>query len=429
MVVPRPQALAPHVAQKPHGSRVIAWTLWTLCFCTMWAQFAHASTEAGDMAHRPVDFVQATEQYVVEHIMPEIPGAALAIIVNGQIELLEGYGVRTRGEPTAIDRHTIFRLASVSKTIAGTAAGAAVHDGWFTWNTPLTDYLSLDLKNPEYGQQITLTNILSHTTGLMPQAYTNLIEANIPYDTVIERLNEVNFICPPSSCYSYQNVAFSLVGDMVMAATGESYETFTERRLFQPLGMNDASFGLQAFMDNPNHATPHIRRRGQWAPVNPSSNYYHVAPAAGANASITDMARWVQAQLGRYPDVLSEDVLDTIQGPQVATSYRQAHYRAHPELSNIYYGLGWRMFDFGEHRHFVHHGGWVQGTRTEVLFNRKLQLGLVFLSNSENRYAREVVYRFLELYTEYYREVEAPYLLQKARHLPHSPPMTLKHDS
>src|SRR5699024_6497822 len=121
------------------------------------------------------------------------------------------------------------------------------------------------------------------------------------------------------------------------------------RRLFQPLGMVDASFGREAFMDNPNRATPHIRRRGRWAPVEPTAHYYHVVPAAGANASITDMARWVQAQLGGYPDVLSEAVLDQIQSPQITTSYRQAHYRAHPELRNIYYGLGWRLFDFGEH--------------------------------------------------------------------------------
>ena len=371
-----------------------------------------------DLAHRPVDFVQATEQYVVEEVMPHIPGAALAIIANGQIELLRGYGVREVGGNEPINRDTLFRLASVSKTIAGTAAGVAVNDRALQWQTPVSQFLPLDVKNPDYRDQITLQSLLSHTTGLMPQAYTNLIEANVPYQKVIGRLDEVAFICPPSTCYSYQNVAFSLVGDLLMAATGERYEDFTRRRLFQPLGMKTASFGWRAFTSNSNRATPHIKRRGRWAPVEPDRNYYNVAPAAGANASIADMALWVRAQLGQRPDVLPHEVLDQLHSPRVATSYRQAHYRAHPELRNIHYGLGWRVFDFGEHRQFVHHGGWVQGTRTEVLFNRELQLGLVFLSNSENRYAREVVYRFLELYTDYYRQVEAPILLQQARQAP-----------
>jgi len=271
--------------------------------------------------------------------------------------------------------------------------------------------LSLEFKNPDYGRQITLQSILSHTTGLMPQAYTNLIEANVPYRQAVQRLRDVNFICPPESCYSYQNLAFSLVGDMLLAATGETYEAYVERQLFGPLGMSSASFGWQNFTDSDNRATPHIKLRGRWRPVTPKKNYYSIAPAAGANASIRDMAIWVLAQLGQRPGILPLEVLDSLHSPRVATSYRQAHYRAHPQLSNIHYGLGWRLFDFAGYRNFVHHGGWVQGFRTEVLFNRELKMGLVFLSNSENRYARELVYQFLELYTHYHRLTHKPHIL------------------
>ncbi|WP_347329920.1 serine hydrolase domain-containing protein [Marinimicrobium locisalis] len=372
-----------------------------------------------DLSDRPIDYVLATEQYVVEEVLPHVPGAALAIIADGQIELLKGYGTRRQGGSEPIDQNTVFRLASVSKTIAGTAAGLAVHSNDLHWETPVKDYLALDFRNPDYSAKITLQNLLSHTTGLMPQAYTNLIEAEVPYPEVIDRLDEVSFICPPSSCYSYQNVAFSLVGDVLLAATGETYEDYVQRRLFEPLGMNDASFGWQAFTGSANRATPHIKVRGRWHPIEPSPNYYLVAPAAGANASIKDMALWVRAQLGQRPDVLPPELLDQLHSPQVATSYRQAHYRAHPQLSNIHYGLGWRLFDFGGNRNFVHHGGWVQGTRTEVLFNREHRLGLVFLTNSENRYAREVVYRFLELYTDYDRQIEAPPLLKQAKQSKH----------
>jgi len=367
--------------------------------------------EAYGFSHRPLDPVQALEQYLVEEVMPEIPGAALAVIVDGHIELLRGYGVRREGQSRDVDTNTLFRLASVSKTIAATAAGLAVHHRELEWQTPVSRELSLEFKNPDYGRQITLQSILSHTTGLMPQAYTNLIEANVPYQQVVERLREVDFICPPESCYSYQNVAFSLVGDLLLAATGETYESYVQRRLFQPLGMSTASFGWQNFTDSANRASPHIKVRGRWRPVTPNRDYYNVAPAAGANASIRDMALWVLAQLGQRPNTLPLEVLDRLHSPRVATSYRQAHYRAHPQLRNIHYGLGWRLFDFAEYPGFVHHGGWVQGTRTEVLFNRDLQMGLVFLSNSENRYARELVYRFLELYTDYHRLTRQPHTL------------------
>ena len=373
------------------------------------------SEEPHSLAHRPVDPIQALEQYLVEKVMPDIPGAALAVIVDGNIELLQGYGVRREGQAQRVDADTLFRLASVSKTIAATAAGLAVHHRELEWQTPVSRTLSLEFKNPDYGRQITLQSILSHTTGLMPQAYTNLIEANVPYQKAVKRLREVDFICPPKSCYSYQNLAFSLVGDLLLAATGETYEAYVQRQLFEPLDMKTASFGWQNFTDSENRATPHIKIRGRWRPVSPKRNYYNVAPAAGANASIRDMALWVLAQLGQKPNALPLEVLDTLHRPQVATSYRQAHYRAHPQLRNIHYGLGWRLFEFAGYRGFVHHGGWVQGFRTEVLFNRELQMGLVFLSNSENRYARELVYRFLEGYTDYHRVTHQPQTLVQDR--------------
>ncbi|MDQ2076943.1 serine hydrolase [Marinimicrobium sp. ABcell2] len=376
---------------------------WALSFGLALLSFAaHSDDEFG---HRPADFVLALEQYLVEEVMPHIPGAAIAIIADGEIELLQGYGVLRQGENTPVQADTVFRLASVSKTIAATAAAKLVRDEALEWQTPISLHLTdLQFRNADYGQRITLQNILSHTTGLMPQAYTNLIEARVPYQRVIERIGEVDFICPPENCYSYQNVVFSLVGDLIEIVTGLSYEQYVEQHLFQSLGMNWASFGMDNLLANPNHAHPHVRRRGQWIPVPVSDEYYAIAPAAGANASVRDMAFWLQAQLGAREDVLPLPLLDQLHRPIVATSNRQAHYRFHPQLHNIHYALGWRMFDFAEHKNFIHHGGWVRGIRTELLFNRELQLGLVFLSNSENRYAREVVYRFLELYTEYHQQ-------------------------
>ncbi|MGK0298152.1 MAG: beta-lactamase class C, partial [Gammaproteobacteria bacterium] len=70
-------------------------------------------------------------------------------------------------------------------------------------------------------------------------------------------------------------------------------------------------------------------------------------------------------------------------------------------LEGTYYGLGWRVFDYGGRQDYVHHGGYVQGTRAEVLFHTKLQMGMVFLTNSHTKYASEVVPMFLHLYSKH----------------------------
>jgi beta-lactamase class C len=67
-------------------------------------------------------------------------------------------------------------------------------------------------------------------------------------------------------------------------------------------------------------------------------------------------------------------------------------------MVKTWYGLGWRVFDAGTHHHFVHHGGWVQGYRAEMVFNRELNIGMVFLTNAETRLARDVIFAFVNAY-------------------------------
>ncbi len=81
------------------------------------------------------------------------------------------------------------------------------------------------------------------------------------------------------------------------------------------------------------------------------------------------------------------------------TTRSQSHYHGDDwqNIEGTYYGLGWRVFDYANQKNFVHHGGWVQGMRAEMIFNSELQLGMVFLTNSETRLAGDVVPMFLQL--------------------------------
>ena len=339
------------------------------------------------------------EQYITDEVLPDVPGAAVAVVVDGQLKLIKGFGVRRAGGQTPVTLDTVFRLASVSKTFASAAAALLVKDNKLTWDAPVAEQVAgLRFKDPAYGRKITLASLLSHTSGLMPHAYTNLIEDNVSYHKVLKRLHQVDFVCAPGKCYGYQNVVFSLVGDVIQATAGQPYEEFVEQQLFGPLGMREASFGRTAFLGSDNRAVPHVWSGAHWLPVKVSQNYYNLAPAAGVNASISDMAQWLMAQLGQRQEVLPAATLDSLHAKAVKTSRRQAHYRRKEDLRGTYYGLGWRIFDFGEHDDFVHHGGWVKGARAEMVFNRELQTGMVFLTNAESRHANEVVFRFLDYF-------------------------------
>jgi beta-lactamase class C len=333
-----------------------------------------------------------------DYVLPLIkksPGGALVIVENGKVVLQQVYGVRKEGESQLVTAETLFRIASLSKTFASAAASILVKETPLTWQEPLRPNLAhVKFKESSYGGQISLRHLMSQSSGLMPHAYTNLIEENMSYRRIIDRLDRVDFVCAPGNCYGYQNVVFSLIADLVESETEIEYSEFVDANLFKPLAMSRASFGHKSFVNDPNHARPHVWTGARWRSVKPTSHYYKVAPAAGINASISDMRQWLLAQLGNKPEVLPVDMLNEMQRGVIRTSRREAHYPYRKALGNVYYGLGWRVFDYGGAKGFVHHGGYVKGMCSTMVFHRESGIGMVLLTNSEARGMNDLVLNF-----------------------------------
>lgn len=344
-------------------------------------------------------FADAFERDYVLPLIKDAPGAALVIVENGKVVLKETYGVRRVNSSEAVTPDTLFRIASLSKTFASAVASILVEDTQITWQTPLKSNLSgLKFKQSDYGNQINLHHLMSQSTGLMPHAYTNLIEENMSFQRIVDRLDRVDFVCAPGRCYGYQNVVFSLLGDLVERQTAMRYQDYVNRTIFQPLEMSRASFGYREFVEDENHAKPHVWNGKRWVSVKPTPHYYKVPPAAGVNASISDLSTWLLAQLGNNPEVLPEDMLAAMHQGVIKTSRYQAHYPKRQALGDVYYGLGWRVFDYGSQSGFVHHGGYVKGMCSSMVFHRETQTGMVLLTNSEPRGINQLVLDFAELH-------------------------------
>lgn len=350
-------------------------------------------------AGHPEAFVPEFEDYIAQKVAPFVPGVAVVIVSGGQIKSLNGYGLRRAGTRETITPDTVFRLASLSKSFAATAASLLVNEGGITWDTSITSVLpDVVFKNKAYGKELTLLHALGQSSGLPRHTYTHYIDENMSYSDMLTRLRYVNFVCPPGKCFAYQNVVYSLAGDMIKEKAGLSFETYVEQKIFDPLGMRSASYGLTNYNASPNRASPHVRNGKRWIPTEVVGNWYRVAPAAGVNASIVDMSRFLLAQMGKRQDVLPLAVLNPIQARVTKNTPAQNYYGVRKAVGNTAYGLGWRVFDYGPDKNFIHHGGHVKGFRTEMVFNRDLQIGMVFLSNSETRLASGVIFQFLDSY-------------------------------
>jgi beta-lactamase class C len=325
---------------------------------------------------------EAMAQAVVAN--QRVPGMAMAIVHQGEVLSARGYGITDVRSAEPVDAHTVFRLASLSKPFAGTVTGLLVAEGSLRWDSNVADFMpALRFSDPEAAGKLTVADVLSHRVGLGRNTYDREIEGNADYRSLVQKLADVPMACDVGDCYNYQNVAFSLVGDVVFAATGQFFSEAVTGRIFKPLGMEDASYGLEGIQASPRWAKPHVRAGGGWRSLTPKPTYYRVAPAAGVNASISDMAQWLIAQSGRRPDVLPPPLLATLQQPLVATprEMRTSSWRRE-RLNEAGYALGWRVYEYAGHR-VVFHGGAVQGYRGLMALMPERDLGVVLLWNGE----------------------------------------------
>ncbi|MGN2246998.1 serine hydrolase domain-containing protein [Frateuria sp. GZRR35] len=312
-----------------------------------------------------------------------VAGLATAVVVNDKVvfEGTIGYADAADKEPVKPD--TVFRLASLSKAFATGLAAILVQDGKLAWDTRLVNVLPFfKLKNVPDTQRATVADILGQRLGLPRNTYDNMLEDDVPYEELVRKLDQVDMTCGVGKCYGYQNVAFSLIGDVVYAMTGNFFYKLVDRRIFLPLGMTTASYGRAGLESSKSWARPHRRTRRGWVPFEPKENYYRVAPAAGVNASLRDMEKWLIAQMGGRPDVLSPATLEALHTPGVRTpgELHSSPWR-NGRLTSAAYALGWRVFTYGGET-LVYHAGAVEGYRTMIGFFPKYHTGVVTMWNA-----------------------------------------------
>ncbi|HAU03230.1 MULTISPECIES: serine hydrolase domain-containing protein [Pseudoalteromonas] len=331
-----------------------------------------------------------------------IPGGSLAIVNIGHDDFINGIGRTKIEKGRKVDKHTRFRLASVSKTFAGSLTAKLAAQGEFNIDDPISKFIPA-FSNTAYKDDLKIYHILSHSSGLVPNAYDNLIESRMSYPDIVERLLTVEPICKPSECYGYQNVMFSLIDSVIYQSTQMDYSHWISEYIFAPLKMVDASVGFEGMVKDNNYAHPHVRGRKRWYTSRLKKNYYKVPAAAGVNASANDMAIWLNAQLGQYPDVLPLEALIKQTRPYTHTKKetRRRVWRSH--VKDAYYGLGWRVYNYDDEV-LYYHSGWVQGYRSDIVVFPHLNIGFSLVLNAETGLINELTTEFINRVLKYTRE-------------------------
>ncbi|MDP3173547.1 MAG: serine hydrolase domain-containing protein [Phenylobacterium sp.] len=321
-----------------------------------------------------------------------IQGLAVAVVENGRLSFVQGYGLTSSVDGEPITAGTTFRWASLSKTVAGTLGARLAADGVLSLTEPVATFHT-SLRLPANAERtLSVEQLLSQRSGLPKNAYDNRLESGEAPETLRRDLANVRPICAPSTCHSYQNVAFDAVSEVMAVAAHEPFEAQARERLFAPLGMTSATFGLASLTAAKHWAKPH--RNGVAAPL--LDTYYRLPAEAGVNTNILELAKWMQAQMGLAPAVLPAELVSTIQQARVRTDKPYGNTPFGRALEAPGYGLGMRSFVYKGHR-LVGHSGAVTGYRATMMLDPITKTGIVMMWNSESNLPFRLQAEFFDL--------------------------------
>ncbi|NBC06253.1 MAG: serine hydrolase [Bacteroidetes bacterium] len=348
-------------------------------------------------------FADRYEQWLSNQLTEEgVPGAAMAIVKKGVTAKISTHGQRDLISGKAVDKHTVFRVASLSKGFTGLLAATMTQDSLIEWNTPLCKWLpAIQFKTCDYSERLQLQHLLTHTTGLPRHTYSNLLNMGRSYQNILSLLPLVEPAHPVGTYHSYQNVMFNLAGDMLAAAAGTSFEQLIAQKLLQPVGMSNTSVTFEAMQAHPNRALPCRRAAAGYAPAQLEPDYYAVPAAAGVNASIYDMAKYLKLAMGYHPEVADSTALQQAYQARIPIPAANYMLREWRPLKAAHYGMGWRIVK-KETYTVITHSGYVNGYRAEIAFCPQEEIGIVILSNAPNSTVGQAVPAFFRRYFQHY---------------------------
>lgn len=341
----------------------------------------------------------------------DIVGAGVSIVRGDSIIISDGFGKRNISFNDGVDEETIFRLGSLSKGFTGVLAANLKCEGKLDWSDKVSDYIpGFQLGDCNNTDQITLANILSHTSGTPYHSYTNLIEAGLPLTEIASHFKAVEPISKPGSMYSYQNAMFALSGEMMYQETGQDITTLLYNKFLKPLQMDHTSMDYETLAHEENVALPHSKRRHGWKTLKLNHHYYNAVAAGGINASALDMAKWMQLLLGHHPEVMDKSALQEAFNPIIEIKGHSKYYQQWPGHVSSYYSFGWRIHkfvDLNEQKTILHHGGSVNNYRNEIAVYPEDDLGICVLLNSNSKLAKTVIPDLYEIVKEAFNDTNS----------------------
>ncbi|MFA5910514.1 MAG: serine hydrolase domain-containing protein [Vicinamibacterales bacterium] len=305
-----------------------------------------------------------------------VPGVAIGIIDNGVLTT-RGLGVTNVEDPLPVTEHTVFPIASISKTFAATAMMRLVEQGKVDLKAPVRKYLpDFKVRDEAVSRDVTVWNLLTHSSGWEGQVSGPERGEDTLRNFVATTIPDLMQLAPPGAAWSYNNAGFSVAGRVIEAVTGTSINRAIRDLVFIPLGLAHAGTTAGDFIVN-RFAAGHANRGDNppalQRPFSPSTS----VTAGGVGLCITDLLKYAQFHLGDGTSATGERVLTRASLEQMRT------VQLHKQGTDDDIGLAWHLRAVGPLR-VAAHGGTLAGHILLLEIVPERNFAIAILTNAQN---------------------------------------------
>jgi CubicO group peptidase (beta-lactamase class C family) len=178
----------------------------------------------------------------VEQMMAllRIPGMAVGVVAGGEMVYARGFGVASLDDGRPVTAETLFHMASVTKPFVATAVMQLVEENLVALDDPVVKHLPYFAMADERAGQITIRQMLSHTSGMPDEENFNWDQPEYDegaLERYVRSVADRPLVGAPGDRFAYSNIAFEVLGDLIAKVRRQPFEVCVADRILQPLGM------------------------------------------------------------------------------------------------------------------------------------------------------------------------------------------------
>ncbi|QJD96395.1 serine hydrolase [Mucilaginibacter robiniae] len=330
-----------------------------------------------------------------------LPGLAIAVVKDGKVVVMKGYGVKDVKTQEPVTENTLFMIASNSKLFTGTALAQLEANKKLSLDDKITKYFpDYSVYDANTTAAVTIRDMLSHHLGTYTfQGDFVFWNGVLSRQQIMAKMKFLKPTAPFRQSFGYCNSCFLTAGQVVQAVTGKPWENYIQDSILTPLGMTN-TYPLSTGIDTRKEAAkPYTTVFTGKLTALPYDQVDNLAPAGSIVSCVKDVAKWLTLQLdsGKYQgkQVIPWSALQrTREENTIISSRKSPVYPTH----FTGYGLGIFEADYNGRQIFWHTGG-ADGFVTNTCFVPEEKLAITILTNNDNQEFFEALrYQILDAY-------------------------------